>query len=291
VAFFDHMLEQARERGLLSHAYVTVDGALIAAWASQQRVTRQEAKPPSPPDDPSHPRIDCRRERRQRPACRDDCSWACLDKQVKGPEAKRCDLGYGLMEHRPGLVVATRVTQATDTAERDAAVATADAIPGQHRATLGADHCDDTRDCARERWVTPAVAQHTTGRASATAGRTTRHPGDAVSQRQRKGVEEVFGWLQTVGLRRKTWHRGVARGGVDVHRGRGGVQRGPYADPGSGRMNERGNAAARHSLPPAHGPVLQGWTWPAAAIRLSDMHPKFWLSPFLSLTQCFSAAC
>ena len=43
--------------------------------------------------------------------------------------------------------------------------------------------------------------------------RTTRHPGYAVSQRRRKRIEEIFGWLKTVGLLRKTRHRGVARVG------------------------------------------------------------------------------
>ena len=57
------------------------------------------------------------------------------------------------------------------------------------------------------------VAQHTTGRRSAIDGRTTRLPGYAVSQRCRKRVEEIFGWLKTVGLMRKTRHRGCARVG------------------------------------------------------------------------------
>jgi hypothetical protein len=61
--------------------------------------------------------------------------------------------------------------------------------------------------------VTPHVAQNTSGRASAIDGRTTRHPGYAVSQRKRKCVEEIFGWLKTVGLLRKVRHRGVGRVG------------------------------------------------------------------------------
>jgi hypothetical protein len=74
----------------------------------------------------------------------------------------------------------------------------------------------DTRELVRELRalrVTPHVAQHTTGRASAIAGRTTCHPGYAVSQRKRTCVEEIFGWMKTVGLLRKTRHRGVARVG------------------------------------------------------------------------------
>jgi IS5 family transposase len=121
-----------------------------------------------------------------------------------------------LMENRHGLVVDMRVTQATGTAEREAALAMAEAISGQQRATLGADKNYDTRDFVhelRELRVTPHVAQNTSGRSSAIDGRTTRHPGYAVSQRKRKCVEEIFGWMKTVGLLRKTRHRGVAQVG------------------------------------------------------------------------------
>ena len=44
-------------------------------------------------------------------------------------------------------------------------------------------------------------------------GRTTRHPGYTVSQQKRKHVEEVFGWLKTVGLLRKVNLRSVQRVG------------------------------------------------------------------------------
>ena len=43
--------------------------------------------------------------------------------------------------------------------------------------------------------------------------RTIRHPGYEVSQRKRKLVEQIFGWLKTVGLMRKTRHRGERRVG------------------------------------------------------------------------------
>jgi hypothetical protein len=46
---------------------------------------------------------------------------------------------------------------------------------------------------------------------SAIDRRTTRHAGYAVSQRKRKRVEEVLGWLQTIGLMQQTKHRGVDR--------------------------------------------------------------------------------
>ncbi len=55
------------------------------------------------------------------------------------------------------------------------------------------------------------MAQNTTNRSSAIDGRTTRHLGYLVSQRKRKLIEEVFGWLKAVGLMRKLRHRGIRR--------------------------------------------------------------------------------
>jgi IS5 family transposase len=217
-AFFGQVLAQARERDLLSDEHFTVDGTLIEAWAGQKSFKRKAAETPSePPDDPGNPSIDFRGERRTNAthASATDPE-ARLYKKAKGQEAKLAYLGHVLMENRHGLVVDTRVTQATGTAEREAALTMAEAIPGQQRVTLGADKNYDTRDFVRdlrELRATPHVAQNTIGRASAIDGRTTRHPGYAVSQRKWKQVEEIFGWLKTVGLLRKTRHRGVKRVG------------------------------------------------------------------------------
>ena len=60
----------------------------------------------------------------------------------------------------------------------------------------------------RQQRVTPHVAQNNTHRSSALDGRTTRPAGYAVSQRKRKRVEEIFGWMKTLGLMRKVRHRG-----------------------------------------------------------------------------------
>ena len=80
------------------------------------------------------------------------------------------------------------------------------------RITLGGDKNYDVKafvETMRQLQVTPHVAQNLTNRSSAIDDRTTRHPGYAISQRKRKRVEEIFGWLKTVGLMRKTRHRGV----------------------------------------------------------------------------------
>jgi hypothetical protein len=120
------------------------------------------------------------------------------------------------MENRHGLAVDGSLTPATGFAEREQALAMAARLPPRTRATLGADKSYDTRDFVdglRGLAVTPHVAQNITKRASAIDRRTTRHAGYLASQRRRKRIEEIFGWLKRVGLLRKTRHRGVARVG------------------------------------------------------------------------------
>src|SRR5438128_945283 len=97
-------------------------------------------------------------------------------------------------------------------AERDAVLVMMEAIPGEQPVTVGADKAYDTQDFvaeARHLKVTPHVAQNNKRRKSAIDGRTTRHGGYAISQRKRKRVEEIFGWLKTVGGMRKLRHRGM----------------------------------------------------------------------------------
>ena len=100
------------------------------------------------------------------------------------------------MENRNGLLVQTMVTEANGTAERDAAMLMAERLPGVKRVTLGADKNYDTKEFVRELRgmnITPHVAQNNTNRASAIDQRTTQHAGYAISQRERKRVEESFG--------------------------------------------------------------------------------------------------
>ena len=121
-------------------------------------------------------------------------------------------LGHVIMENRNGLAVKSMVTQATGTAERDASFAMALDLPGNHQKTLGGDKNYDTKEHVEElriAGVTPHVAQNLKRRGgSAIDDRTARHPGYEVSQKKRKLVEEIFGWLKTVGQIRKPHFRG-----------------------------------------------------------------------------------
>lgn len=217
-AFFKQVLAQAKAQRLLSDEHFTVDGTLIEAWAGQKSFKKKaEPVPPPPTDDPGNPSVDFRGERRTNATHASTTDpEARLYKKAAGQEAKLCFLGHVLMENRHGLVVNSTVTRATGTAEREAALALVDAQAPTGRITLGGDKNYDTAafvDALRERQVTPHVAQHTTRRSSAIDGRTTRHLGYAVSQQKRKRVEEIFGWLKTVGLLRKVKLRGVQRVG------------------------------------------------------------------------------
>ena len=118
------------------------------------------------------------------------------------------------MENRNGLLVQTMVTLADGTAERDAALLMASKIPGVKPVTLGGDKNYDTRDFVadlRDMKVTPHVAQNNTNRSSAIDGRTTQHPGYAISQKKRKRMEESFGWMKMIGLLRKVKLRGLEK--------------------------------------------------------------------------------
>ncbi len=89
-------------------------------------------------------------------------------------------------------------------------------LPGRHRIAVGGDKAYETREFVqslRALNVVPHVAQNRTERSSAIDGRTTRHPGYAVSQRRRERVKEISGWVKTVGNLRKTRHRGIERVG------------------------------------------------------------------------------
>src|SRR5664279_5347452 len=117
-------------------------------------------------------------------------------------------------ENRYGLVVASATTLATGTAERETAEAMVGEMPAEGRITLGADKAYHTADFVaemRRQGVTPHIAQNNKRRRSAIDGRTTRHAGYRVSQRVRKRIEEVFGWMKTVGGQRKTRYRGTAK--------------------------------------------------------------------------------
>ena len=213
--FFDQVLAQARDRCLLSDEHFTVDGTLVEAWAGLKSFKKKDGSDQEPPDDPGNPTVNFHGEKR-----RNDTHQSTTDPDARlyrkgnGQEAKLYFMGHAVMENRNGLAVGAGVSQATGTAERVTALELLDEIPRTQRITVSGDKGYDTRDFVaglRDRNAVPHVAQKV--RFSAIDGRVTRHDGYETSQRKRKRVEEIFGWVKTIALMRKTRHRGTARVG------------------------------------------------------------------------------
>ena len=210
--FFAGVLNLPQVHTLLSSEHFSVDGTLIEAWASMKSfVPKADGKPPSPGGGGRNAERNFRGEKRTNDTHRSTTnSDARLFRKGLGKEAKLCHMGHVMTENRNNLIIDARLTEATGTAELTTAL---DMIDGNARAgsTVGADKLYDTADFVagcRERGCTPHVAQNDTNRRSAIDGRTTRHPGYAISMIKRKRIEEPFGWIKTIGGLRKTRHRG-----------------------------------------------------------------------------------
>jgi hypothetical protein len=180
------VLNLARQQHLLSSQHFTVDGTLLESWASlksfkprganlggQRKPKRARRRPP--PGGGSNPEVDFHGEKRSNLTHLSSTDpEAMLAKKARGREARLSFAGHLLMENRNGLAV----------------------------------DVDDLRDLK----VTPHVAQNITEqRGSRIDGRTATQPGYVISQRIRKRIEEIFGWLKTVAGGRKLRYRGVKR--------------------------------------------------------------------------------
>jgi transposase len=211
--FFSAVVAEARRLRLLSAEHFTVDGSLLEAWASLKSY-RPRDEEDGPRGGGRNPDVDFRGKRRSREShdSRSDPE-ALLFRKGNAQPAKLSFMGHLLTENRHGLVVDVELTPADGYAERHAAL-TMLRRRSRRRVTVGADKGYDSADfvaALRAEGITPHVAQNTSGRRSAIDARTTRHRGYAHSQRRRKMVEEVFGWMKTVGGGRKLRYRGVAR--------------------------------------------------------------------------------
>ncbi len=212
--FFALILQQASGAGLLSDEHCSVDGTLLEAWARQKSFQQKDKPETAPPDDPGNPTVNFHGEIRRNDTHESKTDPdARLARKSGGHESKLAYCGNAMIENRNGLVVDTELVQCSGTAERDAALLMAGCIRGTGRVTVAGDKGYDTRDFVanlRDMNVTPHVASNEKRLGgSAIDVRTTHHAGYKVSQRKRKRIEEVFGWLKTVGMLRKTRHRGL----------------------------------------------------------------------------------
>ena len=207
--FFDAVTQQAAAAGLLSDEHFTVDGSLLQAWASQKSVQPVDQDPPTGGSGGRNADVDFRGTHRRNETHRSTTDPdARLARKAQGQASVLGYYAHVLLDNRHGLVRNVCATQATGTAEVEAAVLMVEATV-RSGSTVGADKGYDQRPFVhrlRARGITPHVAAKTS--CGAIDGRTTRHAGYAVSQRKRKLVEQVFGWMKTVGGLRQVKHRG-----------------------------------------------------------------------------------
>lgn len=220
--FLSILLSLPKVRRLLSSKHFSVDGTLIDAWASMKSFQPKDGSGEPPAAGGRNSERNFRREKRS-----NDTHQSTTDPDAKlyrkgdGQESRLCYMGHVLMENRNGIAVASEVTQATGTAEREAALNLIDQHrTGERRITLGADKAFDVEgfvQALRKRKVTPHIAIDghltKTGKRRKTAidGRTLHHIGYDISQRCRKRIEEIFGWSKTTGGIAQVKVRGLAK--------------------------------------------------------------------------------
>ena len=219
--FLAAIVAQPQVKRLLSNDHFSVDGTLIEAWASLKSFRKKDGGDNDSQGGGRNAERNFHKEKRSNETHQSTTDPdARLYRKGGGQPAKLCYIGHALMENRHGLAVDGGISLAPGTAERETALQLVASRPGQRRITLGADKAYDVRQFIadlRSYNVTPHIAidghVRVTGKPRVTAldRRTTRHPGYAVSQRCRKRVEEVFGWIKgSAGLAR-TKLRGRAR--------------------------------------------------------------------------------
>ena len=219
--FLAAVVAQPRVRRLLSSDHFSVDGTLLEAWASIKSFRRKDGDDNDAAGPGRNAERNFHKEKRSNETHRSLTDpEARLYKKGDGQPAKLCYMGHALMENRNGLAVGGRATLATGTAEREAALTLIDRARGSSRITLGADKAYDVADfvaALRARAVSPHIAidghVRVTGKPRKTSvdRRVTRHAGYTVSQRCRKRIEEVFGWIKGAAGLAKVKLRGRAR--------------------------------------------------------------------------------
>src|SRR5216683_793681 len=222
--FLAAVMAQPQVKRLLSSDHFSVDGTLLEAWASIKSFRRKDGGDNDSTGPGRNAERNFHKETRSNESHRSTTDpEARLYRKGHNQPAKLCYMGHALMENRHGLAVGGIATLATGVAEREAALELLSRRPNRRRITLGADKAYDVRQFVtvlRQRAVTPHIAidghvrrMAETGKPRATAvdRRTTRHPGYNVSQRCRKRIEEVFGWIKASAGLAKIKLRGRSR--------------------------------------------------------------------------------
>lgn len=210
------LIDYARKSKLTSDEHFTVDGALVEAWASLKSFKNKDNPDDTDDDgDSGNPSVNFHGEKRSNTTHQSTTDpQSKLYRKSKGQAAKLCYMGHVLMENRNGPAVGVTATLAGYYAEHEAAIEMVEKLKGKKRRTLGADKHydnDDFCDKLRIKNITPHAARNIHSRkfGSAIDGRTINNLGYEISQRKRKIVEEIFGWLKQFSIMRRPHFRGL----------------------------------------------------------------------------------
>lgn len=198
--FLDEVIGLAKKGHLLSEEHFTVDGTLIEAWASQRKVDSDD----EPGNFKGHTRTNDTHQSVTEPDAR-------LYKKGAGKEAKLCFMGHILMENRNSLVVNAQATLATGTAEREAALTM---VKDRSDMTLGGDKGYDVwqfHQDLKEQTITSHIAWKEGRCPGVERWEILQTRAYKMSQVKRKRIEEVFGWMKTIGSMRKVKLKGLPR--------------------------------------------------------------------------------
>ncbi len=223
--FFERVVASALVDQYASNDHFTVDGTLIQSWASLKSFRPKEEPRDRPPaEGGSNPSVDFRGEKRSNETHRSTTDpEARLAKKSPGAGAQLAHSGHVLMENRHGLCLDIRVARADGYAERKTAKKMLRRFRRRHRivpGTLGGDAGYEAGEFLRtiedDFAITPhvpisaerVVAEDADGNARRRMLRRMKTLGYRISQKARKKVEQIFGWLKQPGGLRKVRHLG-----------------------------------------------------------------------------------
>lgn len=223
-AFFGEIYDLSRQEGWTSDEHFTADGTLIESWASLKSFVRkdgadQKKVQAAKNDDPGNPTINFHGEKRRNDTHQSTTDGqSVLYKKAAGKEARLCFGGHVLMENRHGLCADFTIHNPIERSEAVMALAQLDEHVQLHEGTkpktCGADkgyHQQAFVAGCRERQISPHVSCKEGVKVAGLDRRTTASPGCQTSLRIRKRVEEIFGWIKTVGGFRRSRYRGIDR--------------------------------------------------------------------------------
>ena len=219
--FFGAVLQQAKAQKLLSDEHFTVDATLIEAWASFKSVRRKDGTPPPSGGDGTG-MVDFRGEKRSNATHESSTDKdAKLMRKGNGQPAKLSFGAHALMENRNGMLIDVHISASTE-AEPKAVEGMLDRRrkSRSRMKTLGADKGYHTKafvELLRNRKIAPHIARIEARKTPGLDARTSRHESYRQSQRKRKRIEEIFGWMKTIGGLRKSRFIGFAKNQMAAH--------------------------------------------------------------------------